>query len=223
MTGHTGDRLGGGAEDQRDAEDQRGAGDARAAGDAVSTDDAAELGEGPVEGVEPGERVERGPWTPPVEMDPPPLAQGAESEGPDTSFLTSVAEDASAWTGPSDPGGDPEDEGIPDLQDGSPEQERASDPQQQPVPGDSPTAPTLAAPTPEELREGESLDERLAEEEPEETVADAVSGPPEEGAGRLHEDVEPMPPRRQDVYAREAGAGGGLSAEEEAIREVEEE
>ncbi|WP_405806668.1 DUF5709 domain-containing protein [Streptomyces sp. NBC_01187] len=30
-----------------------------------------------------------------------------------------------------------------------------------------------------------------------------------------------MPPRRQDVYARETGVGG-LSAEEEAVREVDE-
>ncbi|WP_326686475.1 DUF5709 domain-containing protein [Streptomyces sp. NBC_01795] len=216
MTGDTGDGRTGGAEDLRAAGD-----DLRAVGDTVSTDDAAEIGEGPVEGVEPGERVERGPWSPPVEVDPPPLTRGADEGGPDTSFLTPYAEDASERTVPSDPGGDPEDEGIPDLQDGTPEQQRSSDPQQQPVPGDSPTAPTLAAPTPAELREGESLDERLAEEAPEETVADAVSGPPSEPAGRLHEDVEPMPPRRQDVYARETGVGG-LSAEEEAVREVDE-
>ncbi|WP_326689749.1 hypothetical protein OIE63_23050 [Streptomyces sp. NBC_01795] len=207
MTGESGDDL-----RAQDAEDSRGTGD-------VSTDDAAELGEGPVEGAEPGERVARGPWTPPVEVDPPPRVGGVEGEGPDSSFVAPVPEGASGWAGPSDPGGDPEEEGIPDLQDGTPEQERSSDPQQQPVPGDSPTAPTLAAPTPAELHEGESLEERLAEEEPEETVAEAVSGTPSEPAGRLHEDVEPMPPRRQDVYGRQTGTGG-LSAEEEAIRNV---
>ncbi|MEU4210845.1 hypothetical protein AB0F13_12785 [Streptomyces sp. NPDC026206] len=31
-----------------------------------------EIAEGPVEGLQPGERVERGPWHPPVEVDPPP-------------------------------------------------------------------------------------------------------------------------------------------------------
>ncbi|MGW0546203.1 hypothetical protein [Streptomyces altiplanensis] len=30
-----------------------------------------EIAEGPVEGIQPGERVERGPWHPPVEVDPP--------------------------------------------------------------------------------------------------------------------------------------------------------
>ncbi|GAA2252223.1 hypothetical protein GCM10010145_19930 [Streptomyces ruber] len=30
-----------------------------------------EVAEGPVEGLQPGERVERGPWRPPLEVDPP--------------------------------------------------------------------------------------------------------------------------------------------------------
>ncbi|MEE1928934.1 hypothetical protein V1J52_12235 [Streptomyces sp. TRM 70351] len=30
-----------------------------------------EIAEGPVEGLQPGESVERGPWTPPLEVDPP--------------------------------------------------------------------------------------------------------------------------------------------------------
>jgi hypothetical protein len=30
-----------------------------------------EIAQGPVEGVQPGEHVERGPWRPPVEVDPP--------------------------------------------------------------------------------------------------------------------------------------------------------
>ncbi|NGO09354.1 hypothetical protein G5C60_17565 [Streptomyces sp. HC44] len=30
-----------------------------------------EIAEGPVEGLQPGEPVERGPWRPPVEVDPP--------------------------------------------------------------------------------------------------------------------------------------------------------
>ena len=30
-----------------------------------------EIAEGPVPGMQPGERVERGPWIPPVEVDPP--------------------------------------------------------------------------------------------------------------------------------------------------------
>jgi hypothetical protein len=31
-----------------------------------------EIAEGPVEGLEPGEEVARGPWRPPLEVDPPP-------------------------------------------------------------------------------------------------------------------------------------------------------
>ncbi|MGK5641857.1 hypothetical protein ACSNOK_26610 [Streptomyces sp. URMC 126] len=31
-----------------------------------------EIAEGPVEGLQPGEEVRRGPWHPPVEVDPPP-------------------------------------------------------------------------------------------------------------------------------------------------------
>ncbi|WP_340563273.1 hypothetical protein [Streptomyces sp. GSL17-111] len=30
-----------------------------------------EIAEGPVEGLQPGEHMERGPWHPPVEVDPP--------------------------------------------------------------------------------------------------------------------------------------------------------
>ncbi|NSC25003.1 hypothetical protein FM076_29145 [Streptomyces albus subsp. chlorinus] len=187
----------------------------------VTTEDAAEMGEGPAEGRQPGERVERGEWNPPVESDPPPRAPARDSGGFDTSFLTPEAEADQERARPADPGADPEGQGIPDLQDGTPEQERASDPQQEAVPGDTPTAVTRAAPTPAEMREGESLDERLAEEEPEVSEREAVSGPPDEASGLLRNDPEATPPRRQDVYGRESG-GGALSAEEEALRTVDE-
>ena len=123
---------------------------------------------------------------------------------------------------PHDPGVDPEDEGIPDLQDGTPEQQRASDPQQEPVPGDTPTAPTRSAPTPAELHEGASLDERLAEEEPEAEPSWPQAPASSDRTGRLYEEAEPRPPRRQDVYAQEFEQQG-LSAEEEAVRAPEEE
>ncbi|MEW2457685.1 DUF5709 domain-containing protein [Streptomyces albus] len=184
----------------------------------VTTEDAAEMGAGPAEGRQPGERVERGEWQPPVESDPPPRGPGRDSGGFDTSFLTPEAEAEAERTAPGDPGADPEDQGIPDLQDGTPQQERASDPQQESVPGDAPTAATRAAPTPAEMREGESLDQRLAEEEPEVSEREAVSGPPDDASGRLRNDPEATPPRRQDVYGREGGGGGGLSAEEDALR-----
>ncbi|WP_019359199.1 DUF5709 domain-containing protein [Streptomyces sp. AA1529] len=188
----------------------------------VTIEDAAELRPGPVPGREPGERLERGHWQPPVESDPPPRVAGDDGGGFDTSFLTPQAEAEQEHAEPADPGAEPEDEGIPDLQDGGPMQQRSSDPQQESVPGDTPTAVTRAAPTPAEMRAGESLDERLAEEEPEESERKVVSGLPDALAGALRADPEAAPPRRQDVYGREAGESEGLSPEERALRTVDE-
>ncbi|WP_369208716.1 hypothetical protein [Streptomyces sp. PU-14G] len=183
----------------------------------VTTEDAAEMGAGPAEGRLPGDRADRGAWNPPVESDPPPRGPGQDTGGFDTSFLTPQAEADEEYAEPGDPGADPEQQGIPDLQDGTPEQQRASDPQQEAVPGDEPTAVTRSAPTPAEMREGESLDERLAEEQPEVSEREAVSGPPDEASGDLRNDPEATPPRRQDVYGRQTG-DGGLAAEEDAMR-----
>jgi hypothetical protein len=118
-------------------------------------------------------------------------------------------------TTPHDPATDPETEGIPDLQDGTPEQQRASDPQQASVPGDTPTA-VEGRTTPREVREGESLDERLAKEEPE-PEPPATDGKREEPTGLLYDAPDAERPREQDGYAQE-GSTSGLSAEEEAVR-----
>lgn len=117
---------------------------------------------------------------------------------------------------PHDPGADPEDEGMPDLQDGTPEQQWSSDPQQLPVAGDEPTIAEERDTTVNEVIERESLDERLADEEPE-TDPDVPPGPPEEPAGLLYDEPDPDLPRDQDVYSQE-GATSGLSAEEAAVR-----
>lgn len=129
-------------------------------------------------------------------------------------------------TAPHDPGRDPESEGIPDLQDGTPQQQRAEDPQQEPVPGDTPTAVTQARPTANELREGESLDDRLAQEEPDVDVdgerlpdVDEPEGGPgaeEPRAGLLTAQGDPDRPRDRIPYSEE-GDTGGLSAEEDAV------
>ncbi len=74
-----------------------------------------------------------------------------------------------------------------------------------------------------EEREGESLDQRLAEEEPD-VGEEVATGEPEPLAGRLvepdegaHEDFE------KDAVARDVGLdAGGLSAEEAAIHVVDE-
>lgn len=197
-----------------------------------------EVAEGPVEGLQPGEQVERGPWQPPVEVDAPPNTAVDPDEEPSQGLGEDLSQEAAMREGlgePSDPGGAPEDEGIPDLQEGTPAQQRANDPQQEPVPGDTPTAVTQNPPTPAEMREGESLDERLAEEEPdtgsvppgEEDPATGDSpasdaAVPETGTGRLLDERESAPFRDQDVFGEGVGTEG-LSAEEEAVRTRDEE
>ncbi|MEU6410492.1 DUF5709 domain-containing protein [Microbispora sp. NPDC046933] len=59
-----------------------------------------------------------------------------------------------------------EDEGIPDLQEGTPEQQWAEDPQEMPLPGDRPLGLDEYGTTPNEMREGESLGRRLSREVP---------------------------------------------------------
>ncbi|WP_069816525.1 DUF5709 domain-containing protein [Streptomyces sp. TP-A0874] len=141
---------------------------------------------------------------------------------------------------PHDPGRNPEDEGIPDLQDGTPEQQEASDPQRQSVPGDEPTAVEDHGTTLSEALRGESLDDRLAEEEPEVDPVELAEadgegaapwedperdgppppGPEREQAGLLYDEPDPDLPREQDVFSQE-GSVGGLSSEEEAVRVVD--
>ena len=73
----------------------------------------------------------------------------------------------------------------------------------------------------EELR-GESLDQRLAEEEPDVWVAGRrpPKGREPDRAGRIVEDDDTW--RAQDIYAADAGvAGGAASAEEAAMHIVE--
>ncbi|MGW0483470.1 DUF5709 domain-containing protein [Nonomuraea sp. NPDC003214] len=60
-----------------------------------------------------------------------------------------------------------EDEGIPDLQDGTPEQQWAVDPQEAPLPGDEPIAVDDYGTTVDEQIQGEPLDGRLEREVPE--------------------------------------------------------
>jgi hypothetical protein len=121
-----------------------------------------------------------------------------------------------------EPGRDPEspleDEGIPDMQDGTPQQQWASDPQQQPVPGDEPLAVDEYGTTADEQREGEPLDGRLAREEAEQSPdspAGAEAGPtrlvaPDEGAA---------PDTEKDMIADDAGPdAGGYGPEERAVR-----
>jgi hypothetical protein len=118
-----------------------------------------------------------------------------------------------------DPGAEPEDEGIPDLTDGSPQAELANDPQREPVPGEEPVAAESFGTTFAEQVEGESLDDRLAEEEPD--VGDeAADGPEEEQAGQLSDDPLSWRPANQDSFSTETPAQG-LSGEEQAMHVAE--
>jgi hypothetical protein len=93
-----------------------------------------------------------------------------------------------------------EDEGMPDLQNGSPEQEWAVDPQEAPVPGEQPEAMEDYGITGEEQARGEPLEDRLEREEPEKQ--------PDFGAG----------PGRP-AADRAGGDEGGEAEEEEAGEE----
>ncbi|MFI6789937.1 DUF5709 domain-containing protein [Nonomuraea sp. NPDC050383] len=70
-----------------------------------------------------------------------------------------------------------EDEGIPDLQDGTPEQQWAVDPQEAPLPGDRPIAVDEHGTTIDEQIQGESLDGRLSREVPDDQPLYEVDGP----------------------------------------------
>ena len=74
-----------------------------------------------------------------------------------------------------------EDEGIPDLQDGSPEQEWAVDPQEAPVPADHPVAVDGYGTTVDEEVQGEPLAGRLDREQPDEQPAFGAEEPARRG------------------------------------------
>jgi Family of unknown function (DUF5709) len=117
-----------------------------------------------------------------------------------------------------DPRSELEEEGIPDLQDGYPQQQWAEDPQQAPVPGDEPVALEDFGTTAEEEREGESLDGRLSREEPDVGAGGATEIP--RGAGRLVQQDEGV---RDDTESEEIAEdvgpdSGGFTAEEAAMR-----
>jgi hypothetical protein len=117
-----------------------------------------------------------------------------------------------------DPRSELEEQGIPDLQDGYPEQQWAEDPQQAPVPGDEPVAVEDFGTTAEEAREGESLEGRLSREEPDVGARGATEVP--RGAGRLVQQDEGV---RDDTESEEVAEdvgpdSGGFTAEEAAIR-----
>lgn len=134
-----------------------------------------------------------------------------------------------------DPGSRFEDAGIPDLQDGTPEQQQAEDPQELPLPGDAPNASVDWGTTVEEQLEGEPHSRRLAREEPDPALTEI--GDDLEGTavrdldlgsdgdasdfrvGRLANEQAVVPgDDEDDTQAIDVGAdGGGLTPEEQAM------
>jgi hypothetical protein len=120
-----------------------------------------------------------------------------------------------------DPRSEFEDEGIPDLQDGFPEQQWAEDPQQAPLPGDEPVAVDDYGTTETEQREGEPLDGRLRREEPDPALdVDPGEGGTSSAAGRLvGKDEGVRDDTEKDAVADDVGYDtGGFTAEEDAVR-----
>ena len=144
-----------------------------------------------------------------------------------------------------DPGSRLEEEGVPDLQDGTPTQQLAEDPNELPdVGAERPGASVDWGTTPAEEEQGEPLLSRLSREEPDldpgpldeglpesaespavdvtgtgEEPYDAAEAPPEHAGRLIAQDEGVHPDTEKDSTATEAGAdGGGFLPEEQAMR-----
>ena len=123
----------------------------------------------------------------------------------------------------------PEDDGIPEVsQDDSPTQERAEDPQFEPMPGERANASVDFGTTAFEQSEGESLTGRLEREIPDIGVDSAPDVRPAEDPTRapaqLEQDLDTSPASdsgtnrtADDVEATADAPAGGESAEEAAM------
>ena len=118
----------------------------------------------------------------------------------------------------------PEDEGIPDLQDGSPEQAWAEDPEYRPLPGERAGASIDYGTTALEQSEDESLDRRLAREEPDLEPGIRAAEDPGRASLQLEQDADTSPgddsgtdSTDDDIEATADAPVGGESAEEAAV------
>ena len=105
-----------------------------------------------------------------------------------------------------DPRSEFEDEGIPDLQDGTPEQEWAVDPQRAPLPADQPVAVDDYGTTVAEQIEGEPHDLRVDREVPEEQAMFGGEGDP---VVRPAEKAQPDRSDAPDALTADGGLGPG--------------
>ncbi len=80
------------------------------------------------------------------------------------------------------------------------------------VPPDRPYGAEHTGTTADEQREGESLDQRLAEEEPD----DAPAGDPDRSGRLVADGPDTGDGRQQDLFAGDVGIDGGAASAEEA-------
>jgi hypothetical protein len=119
----------------------------------------------------------------------------------------------------------PEDEGIPQVsQDDSPTQERAEDPQFEPMPGEQATASVDFGTTALEQSEGESLSGRLARELPDDAADVRPAEDPDRAIGQLEQDTSTSPVSdsgtnrtADDIEATSDASVGGEGPEEGAV------
>jgi hypothetical protein len=121
-----------------------------------------------------------------------------------------------------------EDDGIPDLQDGVPEQDWMEDPQFAPVPGERPNASVDYGTTAREQAEGESLDGRLAREIPDDAPDVRPSEDPQRATAQLEQDLDTTPPTdsgtertADDIEATADPTVGGEGPEEGAVHIID--
>ena len=123
----------------------------------------------------------------------------------------------------------PEDDGIPEVaQDDSPTQERAEDPQFEPLPGERANASVDFGTTAFEQSEGESLAGRLARELPDDAPDVRPAEDPDRGVGQLEQDTSTTPDTdsgtnrtADDVEATADPSVGGEGPEQAAMHVTE--
>jgi hypothetical protein len=121
-----------------------------------------------------------------------------------------------------------QDEGIPNLEDGSPQAAWAEDPEFMPVPGDDPGASTDFGTTAFEQSQGESLTARLDRELPDDAAAVRRSEDPEQAGLQLEQDTSTTfdtdsgtNKTADDIEATGDLPVGGEGPEEAAVHVVE--
>jgi hypothetical protein len=119
----------------------------------------------------------------------------------------------------------PEDEGLPEVaNDDSPTSELADDPEFAPLPGERPGASADFGTTSREQAEGESLDDRLGREIPDDAPDVRPAEDPRRAVAQLEQDLDTTPPTdsgtertADDIEATADLPVGGEGPEERAV------